>query len=512
MSAIETKPAVAGAPPRQNYAGTPADFAEGLNEVVKALGKVWLVYDECPKVEDAKVLPAEIKKAYRLLSSLQHMQHNISFNKVLVREGITLLAKSFDYWDMKQELREHYVETMTRRVRNLCRAVWQNRKSNAEWAQALPWCGENVKPKQTHKQTQTNDRLIGRSIGQASKHQWTPWDHGLHGSHVIIDPMGPCGPHGSHGLIPWIPCDHVRLHGPHGIHGFHGSMRPMSSMTFRRMKKLWIPTNLQFHGSHGTDGFQKNIRNDKKIGKNKPRREERISHVAVNIGVAPDGLEDIVNAPTFFYGYAPELRKAWRVPVDSRGKEKEACESMNYADEALDSDPMLATWSDGHEHLITDITVGQWKAQIQPRNQHKEDGTLWEGTHSTTHHRLRIAPRADRDEHGLVSLYEQQRQVLQVMVKWFMKSGEDGLYGATEAVAEAAIFLQKIARRYANNDFDTDQLIPIRDAALTDAGIDRKPIKKRPAGAEHLPDSTTCFMYIYIYVLYFHLCLYYIHI
>lgn len=154
MAEIASKPP---APKRQAYSGTASDFAEGLKDVVKAKGKVWLVYDECAKVEDAKVLPAEIKKAKELLSALQKMQHNISFNKVLVRDGITLLAESCEYWEMKAELRPDYVETMTRRLRNLCRAVWQHRNGNAEWARDLPWCGENVKPKQNHKQTLTND-------------------------------------------------------------------------------------------------------------------------------------------------------------------------------------------------------------------------------------------------------------------------------------------------------------------------------------------------------------------
>lgn len=71
----------------------------------------------------------------------------------------------------------------------------------------------------------------------------------------------------------------------------------------------------------------------------------------------------------YVFGYSRELNRAFRAPVD-KPKQQELCECFVVPPGAQPHDCMVAKWSDGMEHNIVDLTVGEFRqASKAPQHQ-----------------------------------------------------------------------------------------------------------------------------------------------
>ncbi|CAK0891508.1 unnamed protein product, partial [Prorocentrum cordatum] len=61
----------------------------------------------------------------------------------------------------------------------------------------------------------------------------------------------------------------------------------------------------------------------------------------------------------YYVGWDTELRQAWRSSTSDANRKEFADDECIMGD--TDGDPITAKWSDGFEHIITDITIGQFK-------------------------------------------------------------------------------------------------------------------------------------------------------
>jgi len=168
----------------------------------------------------------------------------------------------------------------------------------------------------------------------------------------------------------------------------------------------------------------------------------------------------------YSYGFDPEHRKAFRTEAGPKSAKHlpEFAKPIEMPADADDADPIIAEWHDGHTALIHDLTVGQWKAQAEARtNTPGSVASVWEGTHSITHHALKVKPIADRDPWGLMILQEQGRQVCQVLISIFDKD-------QALATTQAGEIMTGIAEMYAENQILTHQLYATRDSLLVKLG------------------------------------------
>ena len=128
---------------RRRYNGTADEFVAAIEPLVAAKGRVFLVYDESPKASSTRIDKTLLKQASRYLHVLWGLQHNHSFCRTLVESAMTLLIEKYaEPWGMRsEEHKKDWVETMTRRTMNACRAVQQValKPKVPSWATTLPW-------------------------------------------------------------------------------------------------------------------------------------------------------------------------------------------------------------------------------------------------------------------------------------------------------------------------------------------------------------------------------------
>ena len=63
---------------------------------------------------------------------------------------------------------------------------------------------------------------------------------------------------------------------------------------------------------------------------------------------------------------------------------------------AADDDCLIGRLRDGSEFVMTDLSVGDYRAMKDSRGQKLKLTLVWEGAHSVTHNRLCLQQRADR--------------------------------------------------------------------------------------------------------------------
>eukprot|EP00969_Alexandrium_andersonii_P001127 50981-Alexandrium_andersonii.AAC.1 len=127
---------------RSRWQGTPKELATALNGVVAPLGRSWLKYSEEEVTAKAKTDPPAIMKALPVLVALQALHAQLSFKRsdVAAACGLLLEMNGEDTkWKVDPASKADYIETMARRVMNICRATTQGAVKGAKWAQQLPW-------------------------------------------------------------------------------------------------------------------------------------------------------------------------------------------------------------------------------------------------------------------------------------------------------------------------------------------------------------------------------------
>ena len=127
------------------FKGGAKEFFEIIKPCAEKFGKSFCKYkSEAQRVTDSTLHVEDIKQHPMLLERLHAAQQNKCFTKNVVKEGLKLLLKSKigKSWGISKEKDEgDYVETLQRRIRNMCRQVEHNeRKRNPpKWVKELPW-------------------------------------------------------------------------------------------------------------------------------------------------------------------------------------------------------------------------------------------------------------------------------------------------------------------------------------------------------------------------------------
>jgi hypothetical protein len=118
------------------YAGGPEGFAQILEPVCKKWGKIVCAYPcEVEKVQLAFTVVAAMGREDALLLALYSAEQTLLYQKTTIAAGLQLLLAKHDEWKMRSEDAADWLETMTRRIRNLLRCVSQPMSKN----KCPPW-------------------------------------------------------------------------------------------------------------------------------------------------------------------------------------------------------------------------------------------------------------------------------------------------------------------------------------------------------------------------------------
>jgi hypothetical protein len=160
----------------------------------------------------------------------------------------------------------------------------------------------------------------------------------------------------------------------------------------------------------------------------------------------------------YFFGFDTEVRNAFRCGVATPDK-KELANEMYKPEGAASHDPVCARWSDGMEHIISDMSCSDLDKVTGGRVSDKQPSKVFfDEEMKDTHHRVTVKPRVDRSM--LCSLYEQSKQVLQIPVKLF------GPEDSEDAMDKAAKMMIILAKQFCNNELKRADLKDARNKLL----------------------------------------------
>lgn len=178
----------------------------------------------------------------------------------------------------------------------------------------------------------------------------------------------------------------------------------------------------------------------------------------------------------YLYGFNEEVGMPWR--VDSKHPKNPPEFALKVNCSRLATQPIIATFVDGTNCDIVDFDCARYE-QYMSHSRKAHSAAPFDGTHKTTKHKIKVAKRSDRQP--LVSIYEQQKQILQVAVKYFEGDSE-------EAQEQAAIvFMVDLATLYCEALVTKDDLKTKRNLKIAQL-MQQKKIKspgilKRPASS-----------------------------
>ena len=147
----------------------------------------------------------------------------------------------------------------------------------------------------------------------------------------------------------------------------------------------------------------------------------------------------------YLYKYNAELKIVERTTSPSARPEPSL--PISRPEGAADTDTPVAEWPDGHKYLVAGVTFASLSKKPEAAVE-----VHFESEHKDTHHRVTVKDRTDRQP--LISMYEQQRQVLQLSVNSF------------ESPRQAAAFMVGIAKQYCNGEVDKAMLKELRDRTI----------------------------------------------
>jgi hypothetical protein len=180
-----------------------------------------------------------------------------------------------------------------------------------------------------------------------------------------------------------------------------------------------------------------------------------------------------ITVPEYIYGVNQEMKAIFRssnVNHKNYSKQNHKIEEchLQFRMPREDHDPITAVWPDNHEHVMHDISKKQWARVCAGRESKKSKGLFWEGEVVATHHKLTVQKRQDRNL--LISIFEQAKQIDNIFVKSFSKTGEED--EATMIMA-ASWYVKKIAIPYSVGEIpDKKQLREKRMNLIKNLDID----------------------------------------
>ena len=212
------------------------------------------------------------------------------------------------------------------------------------------------------------------------------------------------------------------------------------------------------------------------MSKNKPAAW--VAKLPWNSDAVP--IEASSSTQEFSYDWSPEAGLAFRCAGNS-GKKEFSC-PINLEQQGKGSDFIVATFADGTSHEVADITVDTFK-RLHGGSGRKHEPPLWEGEHSTSHNKLCLVQRADRNL--ILILLEQTRHILQIRVDRFGELPPPqpaSVPRDTPALQSALKAMVDIAEKYRCAEIEVTDLYRLRDDALAQLkndGASRKRILKK---------------------------------
>jgi hypothetical protein len=177
----------------------------------------------------------------------------------------------------------------------------------------------------------------------------------------------------------------------------------------------------------------------------------------------------------YLYGFNEEVGMPWR--VDSNKPKHPPEFALQVDSSRMATEPIIAVFADGSRFDIVDFDCAKYE-EYRRTSRGSRSTAPFEGTHKTTQHKIKVAKRSDRKP--LVSMYEQQKQILQVAISWF--EGEND-----EAREQAAIvFMVDLATQYCQALLTKEELKTKRDQGVHDLKLHAKRgpgVLKRPAAS-----------------------------
>ena len=129
----------AAAEPAQLRARQKRDSGELLQifrDFIKNPGAI--KYAETDTVSEAPIMEEQILGQVDVLKAVRRFQSNMSLRKTAVQKSLkSLLKEKAQEWQMEKKHRDDWVSTMTKRIRNICRASMQVARKGAKrpkWA------------------------------------------------------------------------------------------------------------------------------------------------------------------------------------------------------------------------------------------------------------------------------------------------------------------------------------------------------------------------------------------
>jgi len=132
------------------YRGDAQAIAEALEPLASAKGPAFVRYeDESKNTIKARLVhgPLGVEGHHEILNRLHSIQPNLAFTRSTILGALDRIHEAHKAsWRMSSSECSDWRETLTRRIRNMCRAVHQgaSKRPSAPWVRALPWCRDDV--------------------------------------------------------------------------------------------------------------------------------------------------------------------------------------------------------------------------------------------------------------------------------------------------------------------------------------------------------------------------------
>jgi len=130
---------------RHHFSGDGAALAAALLPFAEQKGVSFVRYDcEARVTSKSKVLHGErgVESHHGVLHALYKLQPNLSFPRAVVESALQKVLEACGAkWRLSASEGPDWVQTISRRLRNMCRAVAQGqlKRGDSAWVRALPW-------------------------------------------------------------------------------------------------------------------------------------------------------------------------------------------------------------------------------------------------------------------------------------------------------------------------------------------------------------------------------------
>ena len=130
---------------RDHFRGDADRLVDALRPLVEEHGPSFCRYgDESKNCSDAKLVHGDrgVEGHHSLLGAMKALQANLVFPKIIIHKALQkIYEENRAKWRLSQAESQDYIETLSRRLRNLCRCCAQGevKSKDSAWVRDLPW-------------------------------------------------------------------------------------------------------------------------------------------------------------------------------------------------------------------------------------------------------------------------------------------------------------------------------------------------------------------------------------